>query len=397
MVVRIGRRMLVWIAVGLAAVLGIVALLRPSPAAVETAIVRRGSLQVTIDEEGVTRLVRRFVVSAPVAGRVLRIEALPGRPVTAGQTLATITPARPTPLDERARAGAEARVRAAEAELERARSEWRRLVVEADQATRDAERNDVLFKTGSTSRESAEAAQARARSAAEAVNAAEAAISTAEFALAAARAALISDTDRAAAAAVLIRSPIDGVVLRRIQESESVVAPGAALIEIGDLRDLEIVADLLSADAVRVQPGAAVTITRWGGARDLAGRVRRVEPSGFTKVSALGVEEQRVNVVVEFVEPPSERQSLGDGFRVEVRIVVHERSGVRLVPTPALFRVEGQWAVFVIVNDRLVERLVRLGGQNEQSAEVLEGLNEGDRVVIYPGESLTPGARVVLQ
>jgi HlyD family secretion protein len=270
-------------------------------------------------------------------------------------------------------------------------------VVEADQATRDAERNDVLFKTGSTSRESAEAAQARARSAAEAVNAAEAAISTAEFALAAARAALISDTDRAAAAAVLIRSPIDGVVLRRIQESESVVAPGAALIEIGDLRDLEIVADLLSADAVRVQPGAAVTITRWGGASDLAGRVRRVEPSGFTKVSALGVEEQRVNVVVEFVEPPSERQSLGDGFRVEVRIVVHERSGVRLVPTPALFRVEGQWAVFVIVNDRLVERLVRLGGQNEQSAEVLEGLNEGDRVVIYPGESLTPGARVVLQ
>jgi HlyD family secretion protein len=397
MVVRVGRRTLVWIGVGLAAVWGTAALLRPSPTAVETAVVRRGSLQVTIDEDGVTRLVRRFVVSAPVAGRVLRIEALPGRRVTAGQTLATITPARPTPLDERARAGAEARVRAAEAELERVRSEWRRLVVEADQAARNAERNDVLFKAGSASRESAEAAKSRAQSGAEAVNAAEAAISTAEFALAAARATLMSDTDRAAGAAVLVRSPIDGVVLRRIQESEAVVAPGAPLIEIGDLRDLEIVADLLSSDAVRVQPGAAVTITRWGGARDLAGRVRRVEPSGFTKVSALGVEEQRVNVIVEFAEPPSARESLGDGFRVEVRIVVLDRPDVRLVPTPALFRAEGEWAVFLVVNDRLVQRLVRVGGQNEQSAEVLEGLDEGDRVVLYPGESLTPGARVVLQ
>jgi HlyD family secretion protein len=392
---RAGRRNLIWMATAAVGVFGLVALLRPAPVEVDVGVVRRDTLRVTIDEEGETRLRRRFVVSAPVSGRVLRIEAVAGGSVTADQTLATITPARPTPLDERARAGAEARVRAAEAELERARSEWRRLVVEADQAAREAARTDVLFTTGSVARESAEIARARSRSATEAVNAAEAAIRTAEFALAAARAVLISDTDRSAGAAVTVRSPIDGVVLRRVQESEAVVSAGAPLIEIGDLRDLEIVSDLLSRDAVRVQPGAPVIITGWGGTRDLAGRVLRVEPSGFTKVSALGVEEQRVNVVIEFVDPPSARETLGDGFRVEVRIVLSERSGILTVPTAALFRLGGRWTVFAVVDDRLVQREVRIGEQNEHMAEVLEGLQEGDRLAVYPGESLTTGTRVV--
>ena len=191
--------------------------------------------------------------------------------------------------------------------------------------------------------------------------------------------------------------PIDGAVLKRVQESEAVVAPGAPLLEIGDLRDLEIVTDLLSNDAVRVQPGTAVVVTRWGGARDLSGRVLRVEPSGFTKVSALGVEEQRVNVVVELVDPPAARQTLGDGFRVEVRIVLSERAGVLMVPTAALFRVQGRWAVFLIVNDRLETRDVQIGDQNEQAAEVLGGLTEGDRVVVYPGESLAAGTKVAVR
>ena len=392
---RIARRHLIWTLVGLATVLGLVTLFRPAPVEVDIGLVKRGLLRVTIDEEGETRLRRRFVVSAPVSGRVMRIEAVAGQSVMASQVLATITPARPTPLDDRTRAGAEARVRAAEADLERARSDWRRLVVDADQAARDAARSDALFKTGSVAHESAEVARARSRSAAEAVNAAEAAIRTAEFAVAAARAALISDTDRSAGTAVSVRSPIDGVVLRRVQESEGVVAAGAPLIEIGDLRDLEIVTDLLSRDAVRVRSGMPVIITGWGGGRDLSGRVLRVEPSGFTKVSALGVEEQRVNVVVEFVDPPSDRQMLGDGFRVEVRVVMSERSGVLAVPTASVFRVEGRWTVFAVVNDELVQREVQVGEQNEEVSEVLGGLQEGDRVVVYPGESLVTGARVV--
>jgi HlyD family secretion protein len=249
---------------------------------------------------------------------------------------------------------------------------------------------------GSAARETAELAQARGRSANEAVKGAEAAIRVAEFAVAAARAVLISEDPRTARPALRVQSPIEGVVLKRVQESEAVVAPGAPLVDIGDLRDLEIVTDLLSNDAVRVQPGAPVIITRWGGARDLSGRVIRVEPSGFTKISALGVEEQRVNVVVEFVDSPSSRQALGDGFRVEVRIVLSERAGVLIVPTSALFRVEGRWAVFRIVGARLEKREVEVGERNEQSAEVLGGLAEGDRVVVYPGESLTEGARVAM-
>ena len=394
---RITRRHVIWTLMGLATVLGLVALLRPAPVDVDIGVVKRDVLRVTVDEEGETKLRRRFVVSAPVSGRVLRIEAVAGQRVTADQTLATITPARPTPLDERARAGAEARVRAAEAELERARSDWRRFVVDADQAARDADRTDVLFRTGSVAREAAEVARARSRSAAEAVNAAEAAIRTAEFAVAAARAVLISDTDRSAGAAVIVRSPIDGVVLRRVQESESVVSAGAPLLEIGDLRDLEIVSDLLSRDAVRIQPGAPVIITDWGGSHDLSGRVLRVEPSGFTKISALGVEEQRVNVVVEFADPPSKRQTLGDAFRVEVRIVMLERSGILTVPTAALFRVEGRWTVFVVIDDELVQREVQIGEQNQQIAQVLGGLQEGERAVLYPGESLVSGTRVAVR
>jgi HlyD family secretion protein len=183
-------------------------------------------------------------------------------------------------------------------------------------------------------------------------------------------------------------------VLRRAQESESVVAAGAPLLEIGDLQDLEIVMDVLSRDAVRVQPGAKVVIADWGGPRELAGRVRRVEPSGFTKTSALGVEEQRVNVVIEIVDPPAERPTLGDGFRVEARIVMTERADVLTVPAAALFRVEQRWAVFVVRDGTLLQREVQIGERNEEVAEVLSGLQAGEEVVVYPGESLADGVRV---
>jgi HlyD family secretion protein len=183
-------------------------------------------------------------------------------------------------------------------------------------------------------------------------------------------------------------------VLKRLQESEAVVQPGTPLLEVGTLEDLEIVSDLLSTDAVRVSPGDPVIIDRWGGQGTLDGRVQRVEPSGFMKISALGVEEQRVNVVIDFVTGRDQRASLADGYRVDVRIVVWEKADAVTVPTSSLFRAGEDWAVFVIEGDVVRRRLVRIGQRNEQAAEVLEGLAVGDRVVAYPGESLTDGARV---
>jgi HlyD family secretion protein len=229
---------------------------------------------------------------------------------------------------------------------------------------------------------------------AQAEQAAESAIRAADFELAAAKAALISRGEASSGRDVRVTAPIAGLILRRVQESETVVAPGAPLIEIGTLDDLEIVSDLLSTDAVKVKPGAVVVIDRWGGEGQLAGRVQRVEPAGFLKISALGVEEQRVNVIIDFVDPRDRRASLGDGYRVEVRIVVWEQKDVLTTPTSSLFRTDGDWAVFVVDGDVVRRRPVKIGQRNEQAAEVLEGLTAGERVVAYPGESLGDGAKV---
>jgi HlyD family secretion protein len=389
-------RRIVWMLVTVAAVAIAALTLRPRPIEVETAEVVRGALRVTVNEEGETRLRRRFMVSAPVSGRVQRIDLRPGDPVEAGRTvLATIKPALPVPMDARTRATAEARVQAADAAASRARADRQRMTVERDHAAEEAKRARALFESGYGSKETLDAADARFRTAQESVTAGDFAIRTAEFDLAQARAALISGAATPSDRPVVVTSPIRGVVLRRAQESEAVVVAGAPLVEVGDLHDLEIVADLLSADAVRVAPGAAVVVDRWGGDRELAGRVARIEPSGFMKISALGVEEQRVNVVIHFVDPPEARASLGDGFRVEVRIVVWEQSDVVKVPTSALFRFDSRWAAFVVEDGRLVRREVMIGQRDERDAQVVGGLSPGDRVVVYPGESLAEGARIV--
>jgi HlyD family secretion protein len=388
------RRYLIWglTGIGVAAVLW--AALSPSVVEVDVATVGRGPLRVTVDEEGETRLRRRFVVSAPVSGRVLRIESRPGDHVKTGQVLAVIQPAPPTPLDVRTEATAEARVSAADAAAQRARAERSRLAVERKQAEADAARAKQLLDTGYGAKDAYEQLLARAQSLTQAEQAADSAIRAADFEHAAAKAALISRGDATAGRAVRVTAPIAGLILRRAQESEAVVAAGAPLVDIGTLEDLEIVSDLLSTDAVKVKPGASVLIDRWGGEGQLAGRVQRVEPAGFLKVSALGVEEQRVNVIIDFVDPRERRASLGDGFRVEVRIVVWEQKDALVAPTSSLFRADGEWAVFVLDGDRIRRRIVKIGQRNEQSAEVLEGLTAGDRVVAYPGESLTDGAKV---
>ena len=391
------RKYVMWSIVLAVAAFAVYAALAPKTVEVETVAVARAPMRVTVDEEGETRLRRRFVVSAPVSGRVLRIESRPGDAVSAGQTVAVIQPAAPTPLDARTQGAAQAQVSAATAVVTRAQAERQRLTVEVKQADADAARARTLFESGAGSREMAEQAAARAAGLREAITASESAVRAAEFEAAAAKAALISRGDAASGRAVTVTAPIGGQILRRMQESEAVVPAGAPLIEIGSLDDLEIIADFLSADAVRIKPGAAVVIDRWGGEGTLAGRVQRVEPSGFMKISALGVEEQRVNVVIDFADPRERGASLGDGFRVEVRVVVWENPSALTVATSSLFRTEGEWSVFVVEGDLLRRRTVRIGQRNEQAAEVLDGLKDGDRVVAYPGESLVDGTRVRTQ
>ena len=368
--------------------------LAPKVVEVEAASAVRAPLRVTVDEEGETRLRRRFVVSAPVPGRVLRIETRPGDVVTKGQTLAVIQPAAPMPLDARTQMTGEARVRAADAAVSRAKSDRQRLAVELKQADADAARAKALLDAGYGSRDVTEQLTARVGSLREAAASADAAIRAAEFEAAAAKAALISRGEAAGGRAVTVTAPVAGQLLKRMQESEAVVPAGAPLVEIGTLDDLEIVTDYLSTDAVKIKPGAAVIIDRWGGEGTLAGRVQRVEPAGFLKISALGVEEQRVNVIVDFMDPREKRAALGDGFRVEVRVVIWESADALTVPTASLFRRQGAWSVFVIEGDVLRLRTVKVGQRNEQAAQILEGVVEGERVVAYPGESLSDGAKI---
>jgi len=394
------KRLVLW-SIGILVVLVIGLAFRPKPLAADFAVVEYGSLRVTIDEEGETRVRDRFVVSAPLAGRVLRIELEPGDVVRAGETvLATFQPSDPILLDARTRAEAEARVGAAEAALGLARAERDRAEAELRFARSDVKRYRSLAAEEIVSRERAETAELAAQTREEALEAAEFAVRSAEQELAAARASLLEttmeETGRNDSGRVItLRSPVDGLVLRRLRESEAVVPAGEALLEIADPAELEIVSDLLSTDAVRIRRGNPVLIEQWGGERPLRGVVRRVEPSGFTKISALGVEEQRVNVVIDFEDPREAWEALGDGYRVEVRVVVWERDEVLKVPTSSLFRDGDGWAVFAVEEGRAVLRPLEIGQRNALEAEVLSGLGEGDQVIVHPSDSVADGVAVM--
>jgi HlyD family secretion protein len=372
--------------------------LRPSPLAVDLAAMERGPLRVTLEEEGETRVLERFVVSAPFASRILRIELEPGEPVRTGETvLATLRPATPSLLDARSRASLEARVRSAEAVLGRARAERERSRAELRFAESDLGRQKALGNQGIVSRETVEAAELAVDTRRATLAAADSDVQTAQHELEAARAALLEAGDTAGSGGSGIyelRSPVDGVVLRRLRESESVVAAGDPLLEVGDPRDLEIVSDLLSTDAAQLRRGHLVEIEQWGGGEALRGRVRRIEPSGFTKVSALGVEEQRVWVVMELIDPPERRPSLGDGFRVEVRVVLQDLKNVPQIPTSALFRDEGGWKVFAVENGKATRRAVEVGHQNGLAAEIRSGLKEGEQVILHPSADVKEGVEV---
>jgi HlyD family secretion protein len=369
--------------------------LRPKPLEADFTTVQRGPLQVTIDEEGETRVRNRFTVSAPMAGRVLRIQLEPGDPVVGGETVvATFRPTDPVLLDARTRAQNEAQVGSAKAALGTAEAEAERAAAELEFARSEEERYRRLAEEGFVSSERLEQAELNARTLEKALAAAEYAVRAAEQKLAAARAALVEKPDAGDQRNIIIRSPVDGVVLQRFRWSEAVVPAGEPLIEIADPADLEIVSDLLSSDAVKVRRGQKVIIERWGGERDLVGEVRRVEPYGFTKFSALGVEEQRVNVIVDFADAREAWAALGDGYRVELRIVTQEADDVLRVPTSSVFRVGGEQAVFAVRNGKAVLTTVEIGKRNGLHGELLSGLEEGDTVIIHPGDAIEDGVTV---
>jgi HlyD family secretion protein len=370
--------------------------LRPRPIEVEVAQVTRGAMRVTVDEEGRTRIREKFLVTAPVGGRLSRIELEPGDRVTRGQVLATIG-AEPAPLlDARTRAERAARVEAAQAAQAQARAEEQKAAAMLRHAESELKRVRPLNKAGAISDADLDTFETQASSASEAHRAAEHAVTMAASELAAARASLLESTggEPARGRAVDVRAPVDGVVLRRLRESESVVPAGEAIVEIGDPLLLEIVADFLSTDAVRIAQGAAVVVDQWGGGTSLAGRVRRVEPSGFTKISALGVEEQRVNVLVDFRDPAEAWKALGDGYRVEVRVVLWDGANVLKVPIGSLFRRGEAWAVYVASESRVELRLVKIDHRTDREAEVTSGLREGDTVILHPSDALTAGSRI---
>lgn len=397
MKIRRGRLILWSIAAALLA--GIVWSFRPQPIPVDLAAVTRGDLRVTVDEEGMTRVRERYVVSAPVAGRMQRVELEPGDAVVANQTvLATFLPATPTPLDPRARAEAEARLKAAQASRDQARVAVQRAQNELVHSRNELSRYRELEKFGGTTEEHVASLELDARTKEVLVNAAQLALKGAESEVDAVRAVLRqfdSPSSRGGSNALTLRSPIGGTVLRLHQESETLVPAGAPLIDVGNPAEIEIVADLLSTDAVKVKPGFSVRIDGWGGDRALLGRVRLVEPAGFTKISALGVEEQRVNVVIDFDASRESAPRLGDGYRVEVSIIIWERADVLKVPTSALFRTGDAWAVFAVRDGRAAQTGIQIGQRNAIEAEVVSGLSEGDRVIVHPGDTIADGVGVV--
>jgi HlyD family secretion protein len=385
-----GRRRLLWGVAGAAALVLLVLALLPDPVPVDLAEATRGSLRLIVEEDGVTRVRDRYVVAAPLAGTVSRIQLRPGDRVKAGQEVARITPLPSPLLDARSRSEAEGRLAGARAGVERAAAEVERATAALEAAERETGRQRVLLQEISGSTFAVEQAAAAERARRGELEAARSGARIAASEEATARAALSRITG-GSTESLPVSSPVEGVVLRVQQESEGAVQPGAPLLEVGDPGRLEVVVDLLTTDAVQVSPGAPVTLQRWGG-EPLTGQVRRVEPSAFTRLSSLGVEEQRVNVLI---DPLGEGwEALGDGFRVESQILVLETPEVTRVPASAVFRSGDGWAIFRVDQGRARLMEVEVGERTPELVEVRAGLEPGDRVVIYPGDLVKDGVRV---
>jgi len=392
------RRAVMLVVVAIIVVGGVYALL-PKPIAADLGAVDRGGIEVTIDEEGVARIRDVYKVSATVGGYLDRFPLDVGDPVKRNQTvIAEIRPSAPSFLDERTRRELEAAVGAATATVRLAEASLSS--AEADQRMResDLDRSEKLRESGTISARAMDEAQTAADSARAAVEQAKASLELRRSELASAEARLIQPVGdggvSGGACCMEILSPVDGVVLTVHAESAQVVAPGALIAEVGDPSDMEVAVDLLSTDAVRIKSGAPAYIEGWGGGKTLSARVRRVEPSAFTKVSALGIEEQRVNVLLDLLDPRSAWESLGHEFRVMVRISVWRGNDAVRVPLAALYRRGDAWSVFKVVNGKARETTVEIDHRNTHFAEVMNGLAPGDTVILHPSDQVEDGVAI---
>jgi HlyD family secretion protein len=357
----------------------------------------RGPLQVTIEEEGRTRLKERFVISAPTAGYVRRIEAKVGDPVRKGETVAVLEPLRSQALDPRSRAEAEAVVSAAAASLAAAMEKERAATADADYIEKRLVRITNLYSKGSVAKDQLDQTDSEAKKARAVQRSAKAAADVARSELERAKTTLqnFAPVQRTGKNnTVEVTSPVSGAVFRIYRESEGAVHVGEPLMDIGNAGNLEVRVEVLSSDAVRIRPGMTVLFKRWGRDEPLTGSVRRVEPAGFTKVSSLGVEEQRVLVIVDITSPPEMWRVLGDGYRLEAHFVVWEGKDILQVPTSALFRSGKEWAVFVEENGKARRRAVEVGQRTGLTAQIVSGLKENERVVAYPDDTISDGTRI---
>ncbi len=396
------------IGVGLGVVGMIVYAMLPKPVGVDLSTVERGPLRVTVDEDGRTRIKEQYVVSAPLSGRLLRIGLDVGDEVIAGETpVARIEPTDPALLDPRVRAQSEARVKAAEARLKQSNTQLDRAKAAMDFAESELARIRNLREKNAATATQLDQREMEFRTTTEDFRAAKFAEEIARFEIELEQAALLrtqgepdgegddSNGDSSNGnGQFVIRAPISGRVLKLEQESATIVTPGTQLMQLGDPSDLEVVVDVLSRDAVRIVPGARADLDQWGGDDPLQATVRLIEPSGFTKISALGVEEQRVNVILDLDDAPEDRTTLGDNFRVEAHIVVWEEPTVLKVSNSALFRHEGEWSVFRLYDAHARLQPIELGHQNSLESEIVNGLAEGDRIVMHPSDQVTDGVEV---
>ena len=387
-------------AIGAALVSGIIAGLRPRPLVVETGTVTTGPLDVTVLEEGKTRIRHRYVISPAVGGYLNRVPLRAGDRIEAGQTVLATLQAQPSSfLDPRARAGAEARLKATGAMKMRAESELERITATLALAQKEKVRAANLKTTGAISTKDWDTAEAQVTMLTREQHSAEFAIRVAEFEHAQAQTVLMQAQTPVAgeSAPLAILAPVTGYVLNVLEENARIVPAGTPIMEVGDPTDLEAEIELLSSDAVGVQPGAEVSIEQWGGESPLRGKITVIEPGGYTKISALGVEEQRVKVRVNFTDPIPAAHPLGDRFRVEARILTWRGASVLQVPTGALFRRGNDWMTFVLAGGKARLTKVQIAHSNGIAAEVRAGLQPGQTVILHPPDGVADGAAVTVR
>jgi HlyD family secretion protein len=369
----------------------------PKPIPVETAAVTRGKFVATVNEDGKTRIRERYVVAAPLGGRLKRVRLKAGDAVTADEVVTAIQPAPAPFLDPRSRQEAEERLGTAQANRERTKAMVERARANAEQTKMDLERTRTLKERGASTAQALERAETAMRLADRELRAAEFQHQAAEHEMAQAKAVLAQYHNGGAVGPTHrwdVTAPVSGVVLNVMQESETVVQPGTPILSIGNPHNLEIVVDVLSTDAVEIRPGAPVIIEHWGGPGVLKGRVRRVEPAAFTKISTLGVEEQRVNVLIDITSPEKQWANLGDAYQIDARITVFARDNAIIVPAGALFRTGETWKLYTVQDGRAALRTVKLIRRSGGVAAVSAGVRPGERVIVYPSDRVADGVRV---